>query len=122
LREEAAAAMSREQSYMRMLSSAANMQWNIAVMLEAKAAEAEKMRSWFVNHVTGHSLGAEQAQLGQSLQIHDQVIEMIDGMTKLNQGMVSIIKAVVPQDDDDDGGFGDQVGGFGKGMSFGGKM
>ncbi len=113
--------MSREQSYLRMLNSAANMQWNIAVMLEAKAAEAEKMRNWFVNHVDGQSMGEEQSQLGQSLQIHDQVIEMIDGMTKLNQGMVSIIKAVVPQDDEDSGGFGEQ-GGFGKGISFGGKM
>ncbi|CAM4080503.1 restriction endonuclease subunit S [Paenibacillus alkaliterrae] len=113
--------MNREQAYLRMLSSTANMQWNIAVMLEAKASEAEKMRSWFCNHLHSHSFSSQQTQLGQSLQMHDQVIEVIDGITKLNQGMVSIIKAVLPQNEDDEESFGNSGDSFGKGFTFGDK-
>jgi hypothetical protein len=104
--------MDREQAYLRMLSSAANMQWNIAIMLEAKAAEAEKLRSWICNHLNAQSFSSQQSQLGQSLEMHDQVIEVVDSMTKLNQSMVSILKAVLQQGDEQDEGrsisFGDK--------------
>ncbi|WP_139995435.1 restriction endonuclease subunit S [Paenibacillus paridis] len=113
--------MNREQAYMRMLSSTANMQWNIAVMLEAKAAEAEKMRGWICNHVHSHSFNTQEAQLGQSLQMHDQVIEVIDGISKLNQGIVSIMKAVLQQEDDESENFGDSLPTLGKGFSLGDK-
>lgn len=102
--------MDREQAYLRMLSSTANMQWNIAIMLEAKAAEAEKLRSWVCNHLHSHSFSSQQSQLGQSLQMHDQVIEVVDSITKLNQSMVSILKAVLQPDAEENEG---------KSMSFG---
>lgn len=102
--------MDREQAYLRMLSSTANMQWNIAIMLEAKAAEAEKLRSWICNHLHSHSFSSQQSQMGQSLQMHDQVIEVVDGITKLNQSMVSILKAVLQPDEEENEG---------KGLSFG---
>ncbi|RCW43397.1 restriction endonuclease subunit S [Paenibacillus prosopidis] len=108
--------MNREQAYLRMLSSTANMQWNIAIMLEAKAAEAEKLRSWICNHLYSHSFSSQQSQLGQSIQMHEQVIEVIEGITKLNQGMVSILKAVLPDDEEDNGNSGTS---FGKSISFG---
>ncbi|WP_138755439.1 restriction endonuclease subunit S [Paenibacillus sinopodophylli] len=113
--------MNREQSYLRMLGSAANMQWNIAIMLEAKASEAEKMRSWICNHLHSNSFGSEQAQLGQSIQMHDQVIEVIDGIAKLNQGMVSIMKAVLQQEEEVTEGYGEGLPSLGKGFSFGDK-
>lgn len=113
--------MNREQAYLRMLDSTANMQWNIAIMLEAKAAEAEKMRSWICNHLHSHSFNSEQAQFGQSIQMHDQVIEVIDGIAKLNQGMVSILKAVLQQEEEMGEGYGDAMPALGKGFSVGDK-
>ncbi|OBZ13373.1 hypothetical protein [Bacillus sp. FJAT-26390] len=111
--------MSREHAYMRMLGSTANMQKNIAIMLEAKAAEAEKRSYWICNHLHGQSFNSQQSQLDQSLQMHDQVIEMIDGITKLNQGIVSIMKAVLRQDEEETEGLGETL--LGKGISFGDK-
>ncbi|OME77986.1 hypothetical protein BK120_25150 [Paenibacillus sp. FSL A5-0031] len=113
--------MDRDQAYMRMLSSTANMQWNIAIMLEAKAAEAEKMRGWICNHVHTHTFNSHQTQLGQSIQMHDQVIEMIDGIAKLNQGIVSIMKAVLQQEEEMSESYGDSLSSLGKGFTFGDK-
>lgn len=50
--------MSREQSFMNVLDAAAKVQWNVAMILEAKAVEVEKARNWIINHVHG---GASKA-------------------------------------------------------------
>lgn len=113
--------MDREKSYLRMLSATANMQWNIAIMLDAKANEAEKLRNWVCNHLHSHSFNTQQAQLNQSIQFHEQVVEVIDGITKLNQGMVSILRAVLQQEEEEEEGFGDAGGGMGKTISMGDK-
>lgn len=113
--------MNRDQAYLRMLNSTANMQWNMAIMLEAKAAEAEKMRGWICNHLHSHTFKSQQAQIGQSVQMHDQVIEMIDGITKMNQGIVSVMKALLDQEGEASDGFGDSMGSLDKGFSFGDK-
>lgn len=113
--------MDREQAYLRILSSTANMQWNISIMLEAKAAEAEKLRSWICNNLHSHSFNSQQSQLDQSLQMHDQVIEVIDGITKLNQGMVSILKAVLQPDEEEEEGIGSSGSLLGKSLTFGDK-
>ena len=100
--------MNRKEAYLRMLGSTVDIQQSIAVMLEAKAAEAEKMRSWFCNHQ--HSKNSQQIQLSQSMQIHEQVIQLIDGITKVNLGMVSIMKVVLQGDEEghnDSFSFGD---------------
>lgn len=91
--------MNREEAYIAMLESTAKMQSDIAIILEAKAAEAEKMRAWVCNHLFSHSLDSHPSQLGQSIQIHEQVLETIDGITKVNQSMVSIMKAVLDKED-----------------------
>ncbi|MBD2871517.1 restriction endonuclease subunit S [Paenibacillus sp. IB182493] len=94
--------MTREQSYLRMLKSTVNMQWNIASILDAKAAETEKMKNWYLNHIHAEVFDSHQKQLGQSLQLHEQVIEMIDGITKLNMGIVSVMRAVLKENEDED--------------------
>ncbi|GGG51653.1 restriction endonuclease subunit S [Paenibacillus radicis (ex Gao et al. 2016)] len=103
--------MDREQAYMRMLGATANMQWNVAIMLEAKAEEAEKARNWICNHITADSFNGDHLQLKQSILMHDQIIEVLDGVNKMSQGIVSILRAVLPQDSNDDdsmdyGGYG----------------
>ncbi|SUA49368.1 Uncharacterised protein [Paenibacillus thiaminolyticus] len=42
----------REHSYHLILDAIAKMQWNAAMILEAKAMEAEKTRNWMLNHLT----------------------------------------------------------------------
>ncbi|WP_169085341.1 restriction endonuclease subunit S [Paenibacillus sp. PL91] len=113
--------MNREHAYLRMLSSTASIQKNIAIMLEAKALEAEKTRSWICNHLHSDNFNSQQAQLDQSLQMHDQVIEAIDGIAKVNHGIVSIMKAVLQQEEEESEGYGESMPSLGNGISFGNK-
>lgn len=87
---------------MRMLNASASMQWNMAIMLEAKALEAEKARNWICGHCTSEAFDADQQQFRQSIQVHDQIVEVIEGITKYNQGMVAMLRAVLQSDEDDD--------------------
>ncbi|MBB3113631.1 hypothetical protein FHS18_005744 [Paenibacillus phyllosphaerae] len=105
--------MSRETAYARMLDASAKLQWNIALILDAKALEAEKVRSWLCNHVSTDAYGVQQDQLKDSLIVHDQVIEVIEGLTKLNQGMTSVLRAALRHDQERGGGY------YGGGFSLG---
>ncbi|MCQ6559694.1 restriction endonuclease subunit S [Paenibacillus mendelii] len=98
--------MSRETSYARMLEASAKLQRNVAVILEAKASEAEKVRSWLCNHVTPDAYQEHQAHLKDTLGVHEQLIEVIDGLSKLNQGMANVLKAALRHDQEESSGFG----------------
>ncbi|MDO7906993.1 restriction endonuclease subunit S [Paenibacillus sp. JX-17] len=102
--------MSREQTFTHMLDAAAKMQWNIAVILEAKAVEAEKIRNWSLNHLHPHAFDTHEEQLREPLQLHEQIIEMLEGLTKLENGLCSNLKALLVQEEDGGGGMFD--GGF----------
>ncbi|MBJ6363817.1 restriction endonuclease subunit S [Paenibacillus sp. GCM10012307] len=111
--------MSREQSFMRVLDASAKLQWNVAMILEAKAVESEKVRNWLCNHMTSQAFTSQQEQLKGSMDVHDQLIEVIEGLTKLGQGMSSVLKVVLQQDSESggdgvDGMFGS--GGFDTGF------
>ncbi|MBD2848196.1 restriction endonuclease subunit S [Paenibacillus sp. IB182496] len=101
--------MSREQSYLRMLETSAKLQLNMALMLEAKALEAEKVRNWVGHHVNPDAFGSQQELLQESMDIHDQLIEVIDGLSKLGQGMSSVMKVVLRHDQEESG---DMMGGM----------
>lgn len=90
--------MSREQAYLRMLNAAANIEWNVAMILEAKAVEAEKMRNWLINHVTSDVFADHESQLKQPIGVHEHVLETIEGLTKLNRGLTGVLKAVLGGD------------------------
>ncbi|EES72972.1 restriction endonuclease subunit S [Paenibacillus phoenicis] len=104
--------MSREQAYLNMLDAAAKIQWNVAMILEAKAVESEKVRNWILNHVLESSFEDHEKQLSDPLEVHDQLVEVIEGLTKLQNGLCSNLKTVLPPDvtegsgDGLDGGFG----------------
>ncbi|MDQ0058862.1 restriction endonuclease subunit S [Paenibacillus harenae] len=110
--------MNREEAYLKMFTSAASMQLNIAVILEAKAMEAEKLQAWILNHVDSNIFDSQQSQLNQSLQFHDMVLETIEGITKVNQSMVSILKAILDKEEASEG-FAGMEGGLGNNLSFG---
>ncbi|WP_424769039.1 restriction endonuclease subunit S [Paenibacillus sp. sgz302251] len=110
--------MDREKAYLRILSSTADIQSNISLILEAKAEEAEKMRYWICNHIQSNSFNNYESQLIQSLQLHNQIVEIIDGITKLNHGMVSILKVILPREEQE-AGFGYLNGTNGNSSSYG---
>ncbi|SFF49181.1 hypothetical protein SAMN04487969_15410 [Paenibacillus algorifonticola] len=110
--------MDREQAYMRMLGATANMQWNVALILEAKAEEAEKARNWICNHIHTGTFPGDQTQLKQTLVVHDQMVETIEGINKMSQGIVSVLKAVLQKDGEEGQSSGTDFqfgGGFGGG-------
>lgn len=110
--------MSREKAYLQMLESTATIQWNIAMILEAKAVEAEKVKQWVQHHVHARAFESHSEQLKESISIHEVIVEMVEGLTKLENGLYSNLKAVLGSGEDDGGGegFGDLSG---DGFSFG---
>lgn len=95
--------MSREQSYLNVLDAATKVQWNVSMILEAKAVEAEKVRNWILNHVHGGSFDNHEKMLSEPLDIHEQLVEVIDGLTKLQNGFCSNLKAVLATDIEESG-------------------
>lgn len=108
--------MSRVQAYLRMLEAAAKIQWNIAMILEAKAVEAEKVRNWILNHVLESSFENHEKQLSDPLDVHDQLVEVVEGLTKLQNGLCSNLKTVLATDEEEAGDGGGLGGLFGGGF------
>ncbi len=106
---------------MNILDASSKIQWNVAMMLEAKALEAEKARNWTLNHMSASSFSDHASQLGQPMGVHEQLVEVIEGLTKLSNGLNSNLKAILSSDGEEGGGsgFGDMFGGGGGGGGFG---
>ncbi|MBN2982933.1 restriction endonuclease subunit S [Cohnella algarum] len=98
--------MTREDAYRVTLDALAKLHWNMAMMLEAKASEAEKVRNWVLNHMTPDKYEEQTEQLSTSLQFHKQNVELIDGLTKLCNGLNRNMKAILEPEEDDDGAEG----------------
>ncbi|GGF98815.1 restriction endonuclease subunit S [Paenibacillus abyssi] len=98
--------MSREQDFLRVLEASANLHLNMEKILEAKAVEAEKVRSWMSSHITAEVFPSQQELVKETMQVHEQLIEVIDGLTKLNHGMTHVLKVVLRHDADNQGGIG----------------
>lgn len=99
----------REQAYLNMLDAAAKIQWNIAMILEAKAIEAEKVRTWALNHLSQHAFMSHTDQLKEPLAIHEQLVEVIDGLTKLENGLAHNLKVILNRESE--GGLGGNFSG-----------
>lgn len=105
--------MSREQSLILMLDAAAKMQWNIALILEAKAIEAEKVRNWALNHLNGEAFLTHSDQVAEPLKMHDQLVEILEGLTRMETGLCNNLKAIMVQNDGEEGGMdGGMFGGM----------
>jgi len=114
--ESGEGAMSREQAYLHILDAASKVQWNVAMILEAKALEAEKVRNWILNHVYHNSFDEDEKQLSEPLDIHKQIVEVLEGLTKLQNGLYSNLKTVlIPAEEEGDKG-GSLDGLFGDGF------
>lgn len=104
--------MSREEAYHLTLDAIAKMQWNVAMILEAKAAEAEKVRNWLCTHITNDTYEGHSDQLSTCLQFNEQNLEIIDGLTKLCNGLSRNMKVIINPDNDDGDNMASMFGGM----------
>lgn len=105
--------MRREDAYQITLDAIAKLQWNVALILEAKASEAEKVRTWICTHITNDTYEAHHEQLATCLQLHEQNIEVIEGLTKLCNGLSRNMKVILnPDTDDSDQSMASMFGGM----------
>ncbi|WP_166240440.1 restriction endonuclease subunit S [Paenibacillus turpanensis] len=107
--------MEREQSYMTILDAMAKIQFNVSLILEAKAAEAEKSRNWVCGQIHSASFEAHEDGVKHSLDFHEQLIEVIDGITKMENSLARNMKLVLGHENEDSS----SGGGFGNFMEFG---
>jgi hypothetical protein len=87
--------MSRERTFLRMLEATSEIQFDISMILKAKAVESEKIRNWILNHFNSDAYESHDKQLHESLQIHGEIVELIKGLTKLEKGISNNLKVVL---------------------------
>ncbi|MCI3919936.1 restriction endonuclease subunit S [Paenibacillus sp. TRM 82003] len=111
--------MSKTDSSLRIVAAAASMQWNVADMLEAKAEEMEALRDWMLHTARASEFASADDLIGQSAAFHEQLVEMLEGITKLEQGFARHMQLLLEEEEEDSGGGG---GGspFGGLLPFGG--
>jgi len=97
----------RTESYVRMLEASAKIQYNVAAILEAKAYEAEKAKNWICSNLQPSRYKSPDDLHKQTLDIHDTIIEVIDGMTKMEQGLAKNLKIVLGGNEGDSAGYDD---------------
>ncbi|MFC0212695.1 restriction endonuclease subunit S [Paenibacillus chartarius] len=113
--------MSREQSLYAIVHSVARFQEEIADILDAKATEAEKARNWITLHMLPHTLDGHTDRLRQALDIHEQMVEVIDGLAKMEHSLGAHLKLLIGPEEKEAAAGGALGGleGFGGGL-FGG--
>ncbi|MEC0232231.1 restriction endonuclease subunit S [Paenibacillus alba] len=107
--------MNRNDLYLHMLDATAKLQHEIALMLEARVVEAEKSRNWICHHINSSNLEGHEHQMKQTGEIHEHVIELIDGLTKMENSLNRHMQALLGSND---AGSGDSGGSSGLGNLF----
>ncbi|MFD2612385.1 restriction endonuclease subunit S [Paenibacillus gansuensis] len=106
--------MDRNQSFLQMLEAVSSIQYNISLILEAKAREAEKTKKWICNHLLSTSYTEHTEQLSAPLKFHAKMTESIDGLAKLENSLARNLKVVLNKNQGSSD-FGD-FGGGGSGL------
>lgn len=97
--------MSREESYLKVFEATALIQQHISVILQAKAAEARKTRNWLCHHMVEVAYSSQSDQQEEPYKFHDNIIETIDAITKVELGLAANLKILFNQDEESsDGG------------------
>lgn len=92
--------MNREESLLQMLDAAVKVQYNISLILEAKALEAEKMRNWSVNHLSSATYDNHEDQLSVSLKLQEQLLELLEGINRMEAGLNKNLKVLLHQNEE----------------------
>lgn len=111
--------MSKEKAFMSILNASTLIQLYIAEILEEKADESQKSSNWICNHFTESSIEHDGNRLKQIYEIDEQVLKVIDGITKMETALGHNMKILLGQDDSNYGtggaeGLNDLIG-FGGG-------
>ncbi|MDF2671578.1 MAG: restriction endonuclease subunit [Paenibacillus sp.] len=109
--------MKRSEYFMQILDASVSMQYNISIILEAKANEAAKSRDWILNHLNHQTYDNHVDQLKLPLDYHEQFVELIDGLTKLENALAKNLTVVLNKQEEAASGMMD---GTGFGSFFGG--
>ncbi|OXM83490.1 hypothetical protein [Paenibacillus rigui] len=109
--------MNREDSYHKMLQAAAQLQWNISLILEAKAVEAARSCQWICQHMKSSHFEDHSVQVKKTVEMHEQLIEVIEGITKMEQALAKNMHVLLGQSEENEQGGGD----YGDMFPFGGN-
>jgi uncharacterized membrane protein YgcG len=111
--------LDRTQYLLDILEAAAHKQHHISVILESKSREAIKARNWLCARVGANEFGDHDDLLKHCGGVHEQLIEVIDAMTKLEASLAKNLKVVLGHEEES-GGSGDGFSMFGGMGGFGG--
>lgn len=87
---------------MRILAASASIQHQLAIILEAKAKEMAKTVSWTHAQIRSSEYGVHEIQFKDALRIHERMVELIDGVTKVETGLARHMKMALHSDSDSD--------------------
>ncbi|CAH1229925.1 hypothetical protein PAECIP111891_06575 [Paenibacillus allorhizoplanae] len=87
--------LDRTDLYMQMLDATAKLQYEISLMLEARVVEASKSQNWICQHINTTNLEGHDHKMKVTGQIHESVIELIDGLTKMENALNRQMKALI---------------------------
>ena len=92
--------MNRDEAYIHIIEAMTSMQGHIAYILEAQAVEAEKSRNWLCEFVQDGAFTDHKLQLKQAGKVHEQLIEVIDGIVKMENGIAHNLKVLLNKSED----------------------
>ncbi|MEX1030820.1 MAG: restriction endonuclease subunit S [Paenibacillaceae bacterium] len=92
--------MNRNEAYVSIVEAMTSIQGHIAFILEAQAVEAEKSRSWLCEYVRDGACSDHKLQLKQATKVHGQLIEVIDGIVKMENGIAHNLKILLNKNED----------------------
>ncbi|MDR6553934.1 restriction endonuclease subunit S [Paenibacillus qinlingensis] len=87
--------MDRTELYMQMLEATAKLQYEISLMLEARVVEASKSQHWICQHINAANLEGHDHKMNVTGEINESVIDLIDGITKLENALNHQMKAML---------------------------
>ena len=91
--------LSRDQSYLEIMDAAERMQDSISRILAAKLAEAHINKTWISNQLLPNKYSEANELHKQSMELNDQLIEVIDGITKMEFGLARNLKIILNRED-----------------------
>jgi len=91
--------VSRSKSGLQILTSMTDIQETVADILEAKAVEMEALRDWVLHTVQTSEFNDDNDLVLQSCQFHDQLIHILDGITKMERGFARHMQLLLEEDE-----------------------
>lgn len=96
--------MLKEKSAMKILEASTRMQWSVAELLEAKAIEMEALREWLMHTLKASAFPSENDLVMQTVAYHSLLIEILQGVTKLEAGLASHMDLLIVEEGNVGGG------------------